>query len=83
MRTVPEAADAELLPYRSVSAALDAVRRGEVSAALVPLENSVGGGVASTIDELSTGELLHIEREVLLDVGFALAVRPGHVSRRR
>jgi prephenate dehydratase len=77
LRTMPEAADAELLPYRSVSAALDAVRRGEVSAALVPLENSVGGGVASTIDELSTGDLLHIEREVLLDVGFALAVRPG------
>src|SRR5580704_3793592 len=77
LRTIPEAADAELLPYRSVSAALDAVRRGEVSAALVPLENSVGGGVASTIDELSTGELLHISREVLLEVGFALAVRPG------
>lgn len=77
LRTVQAAADAELLPYRSVSAALDAVRRGEVNAALVPLENSVGGGVASTIDELSTGELLHITREVLLDVGFALAVRPG------
>ncbi|HEY5200024.1 MAG TPA: prephenate dehydratase [Acidothermaceae bacterium] len=77
LRTIPAAADAELLPYRSVSAALDAVRRGEVNAALVPLENSVGGGVASTIDELSTGELLHISREVLLDVGFALAVRPG------
>jgi prephenate dehydratase len=77
LRTIPEAAGAELLPYRSVSAALDAVRRGEVNAALVPLENSVGGGVASTIDELSTGELLHITREVLLDVGFALAVRPG------
>jgi len=77
LRTIPAAADAELLPYRSVSAALDAVRHGEVNAALVPLENSVGGGVASTIDELSTGELLHISREVLLDVGFALAVRPG------
>jgi prephenate dehydratase len=77
LRTIPAAAGAELLPYRSVSAALDAVRRREVNAALVPLENSVGGGVASTIDELSTGELLHISREVLLDVGFALAVRPG------
>ncbi len=77
LRTIPAAAGAELLPYRSVSAALDAVRRREVNAALVPLENSVGGGVASTIDELSTGELLHISSEVLLDVGFALAVRPG------
>jgi len=77
LRTIPGAAAAQLLPFRSVSAALDAVRRGEVDAALVPLENSVGGGVATTIDELSTGELLHISREVLLDVGFALAVRQG------
>ncbi|MDQ1465010.1 MAG: prephenate dehydratase [Actinomycetota bacterium] len=77
LRTIPAAANAELLPCRSVSAALDAVRRGDADAALVPLENSVGGGVASTIDELSTGELLHITREVLLDVGFALAVRAG------
>jgi len=80
LRTLPEAADARLLPCRSVSVALDAVRRGDADAALVPLENSVGGGVASTIDELSTGELLHITREVLLEVGFAFAVRPG-VSR--
>jgi prephenate dehydratase len=75
--TVPNAADGELVPCRSVSAALDAVRRGDADAALVPLENSVGGGVQSTIDELSTGALLHIVREVLLDVGFALVVRPG------
>ena len=77
LRTIPAAVGADLQPYRSVPAALDAVRRGEAHAALVPLENSVGGGVASTIDELSTGELLHISSEVLLDVGFALAVRPG------
>ena len=77
LRTIPGAEAAQLLPFRSVSAALDVVRRGEVDAALVPLENSVGGGVDSTIDELSTGELLHISREVLLDVGFALAVRQG------
>ena len=77
LRTVPDAADAELLPCRSVSVALDAVRNGNADAALVPLENSVGGGVASTIDELSSGELLHITREVLLAVGFTFAVRPG------
>jgi prephenate dehydratase len=77
LRTIPEAREASLLPCRSVSVALDAVRRGSADAALVPLENSVGGGVASTIDELSTGELLHITREVLLEVGFTLAARPG------
>jgi prephenate dehydratase len=77
LRTIPEAGDATLVACRSVSVALDAVRTGAADAALVPLENSVGGGVASTIDELSTGDLLHITREVLLDVGFAFATRPG------
>lgn len=77
LRTLPETDDAELLPCRSVSVALDLVRRGDADAALAPLENSVGGGVASTIDELSSGELLHITREVLLEVGFTLAARPG------
>ncbi|MBX6370642.1 MAG: prephenate dehydratase [Acidothermus sp.] len=76
LRTLPEAETAELIPYRSVATALDAVRRGEADAALVPLENSVGGAVDSTIDELSSGELLHITREVLLDVGFAFALGP-------
>ena len=79
LRTLPEAAgdDAVLLPCRSVSVALDVVRRGDADAALAPLENSVGGGVASTIDELSTGPLLQMAREVLLEDGFTFALRPG------
>jgi prephenate dehydratase len=61
----------------SVADALDAVRRGEVAAALVPLENSVEGSVAETLDELATGEPLQIVREVQLSVSFALLGRPG------
>jgi prephenate dehydratase len=60
-----------------VADSLDAVRRGEVIAALVPLENSVEGSVAETLDELASGEPLQIVREVLLQVSFALLVRPG------
>jgi prephenate dehydratase len=41
LRTLPAAANAERIPCVSVADALDAVRRGEVSAALVPLENSI------------------------------------------
>jgi prephenate dehydratase len=77
LHTIPETNGAQLVACRSVSVALDTVRRGDADAALVPLENSVGGGVASTIDELSTGELLHIRREVLLGVGFTFAARAG------
>ncbi|MFE3825209.1 prephenate dehydratase [Streptomyces sp. NPDC059092] len=77
LRTLPEAATRELVPMVSVPAALDAVRSGEAAAALVPIENSVEGGVTSTLDELAGGEPLMIYREVLLPISFALLVRPG------
>lgn len=77
LRTLPEAATRELVPMVSVPAALDAVRSGEAAAALVPIENSVEGGVTATLDELATGAPLMIYREVLLRIAFALLVRPG------
>lgn len=77
LRTLPEAATRELVPMVSVPAALDAVRSGEAAAALVPIENSVEGGVTTTLDELAGGEPLMIYREVLLPIAFALLVRPG------
>ncbi|MFG2284796.1 prephenate dehydratase [Streptomyces sp. NPDC048595] len=77
LRGLPEAATRELVPMVSVPAALDAVRAGEAAAALVPIENSVEGGVTTTLDELAAGEPLMIYREVLLPIAFALLVRPG------
>ncbi|MBO1336722.1 prephenate dehydratase [Streptomyces sp. VRA16 Mangrove soil] len=77
LRTLPEAATRELVPMVSVPAALDAVRGGEAEAAFVPIENSVEGGITTTLDELVAGEPLMIYREVLLDITFALLVRPG------
>src|SRR4051794_20197246 len=77
LRTVRLAPDAELVPYASVPAALDAVRAGEAAAAMVPIENSVEGAVPATLDELATGEPLVVTREVLLPVRFALMARPG------
>ena len=77
LRTVPAAASADLEPQPTVAAALEAVRRGEVDAALVPLENSVEGAVSATLDDLALGEPLVITREVLLPVRFVLAARAG------
>ena len=42
-----------LIPYANVTAALDAVRVGKAHFALVPIENSVEGVVARTLDELA------------------------------
>jgi prephenate dehydratase len=77
LRSLPAAQGVERVPCVSVADALDAVRRGDVAAALVPLENSVEGSVSETLDELATGEPLQIVREVQLTVSFALLVRPG------
>jgi prephenate dehydratase len=63
------------VPYPSVLAVLDAVRRGETEAGLVPIENSVEGGVSATLDSLASGQTLMIGREVLLPVQFNLYAR--------
>ncbi|GAT69027.1 prephenate dehydratase [Planomonospora sphaerica] len=71
------APEAERLPSANVSAALDAARRGEADGAVVPLENSIEGGIATTLDELARSEPLLITAELLLPVEFSLLARPG------
>lgn len=66
-----------LIPYANVTAALNAVRSGDAQFALVPIENSVEGVVARTLDELATGDPLTIAGEVTLPVAFALMAKPG------
>jgi prephenate dehydratase len=64
-------------PMATVDAALAAVRSREADAAMVPIENSVEGGVAATLDALANGTPLRVVREVLVPVTFVLAARPG------
>ncbi|GAA0563026.1 prephenate dehydratase [Paractinoplanes ferrugineus] len=75
LRTIPAAEHGLRTPARSVPEALEAVRSGDADAALVPLENSVGGAIPVTLDELATGSPLMITREVVLPVEFVLAAR--------
>jgi len=65
------------VPAVNVTAALDAVRSGTADYAIVPIENSVEGVVARTLDELASGEPLLIIGESILSVSFALMVKPG------
>ena len=69
----------DAVPFRTVAQALDAVRAGEVEAAMVPIENSVEGGVSATLDNLADPDAapLQIIHEVLVNVRFNLCVRPG------
>jgi prephenate dehydratase len=73
--TIPAAVQGIRTPARSVPEALDAVRAGEADAALVPWENSIGGAVGVTLDELVDGDPLVITRDVVIPVEFALASR--------
>ncbi|MDR6988675.1 prephenate dehydratase [Paenarthrobacter nitroguajacolicus] len=74
---VPGAADATRIPCTNVNTALDRVRVGEADAAMVPIENSVEGGVTATLDAIATGQELRIIREALVPITFVLVARPG------
>lgn len=70
-------AASQLDPKVSVPVALEAVRTGEADLAVVPIENSIEGGVNATIDALSEGSPLVIVAETIVQISFVLAVRPG------
>ena len=53
----------ELVPFQSVLAELDAVRSGEVDAAVIAYENSVEGSVTISLDGLSAKDPLVIVGE--------------------
>lgn len=69
--------DAVLLPMTSAPQALAAVRNGQADRAVVPIENSIEGGVNATLDALAHGQPLVIVGEMHVSVVFQLAVRPG------
>ncbi|MDQ0754626.1 prephenate dehydratase [Arthrobacter sp. B3I4] len=74
---VPGAGEATRVPASNVNTALDKVRDGSADAAMVPIENSVEGGVTATLDAIATGPELRILREALVPISFVLVVRPG------
>lgn len=72
------------LPVASVPAALAAVRDGRAASAVVPIENSVEGGVTATLDALADGAELRIRAEMLVPIRFALvSLRPMELSQVR
>ncbi|WAL39832.1 prephenate dehydratase [Brevibacterium sp. BRM-1] len=67
---------AQRVPMRNAEAAFAALAAGELDGAVVPIENSVEGGVPATLDALSH-HTMQICAETLVDVRFVVAVRPG------
>jgi prephenate dehydratase len=65
------------VPVATTPAALDEVRQGSADYACVPIENSIEGGVAPTLDNLAIGSPLQIFAETALDVAFSIVTTVG------
>lgn len=71
------AGDGDRIAYVSVDAALAALRAGDLEAAMVPIENSVEGGVSATLDALASGDPLVVVAEQVIPITFVLAAPAG------
>ena len=69
--------DSELHPVASVTEAMDAVLAGQADRAVVPIENSIEGGVSATSDALAVMPGVQIFGEYLVPVRFDLMAKPG------
>lgn len=67
----------ERVPAPSQGAAVELVRTGDVDGAVVPIESSVEGSIAPTLDALAVGPRLQIIAETDLDVAFTIVGRAG------
>ncbi len=74
---VPEARGHEWRPVHNVGEALADVLEGRSDAAMIAIENSIEGGVSTTLDALATQPGLRIVGEYLVSVNFVLVAAPG------
>ncbi|WP_456279355.1 prephenate dehydratase [Bacillus sp. AK128] len=68
------------IPYTSIHGCLDAVKNGDVSFGVVPLENTIEGSVTNTLDYLIHDHPLTIIGEIVVPIQQHLMVHPDHVE---
>lgn len=77
---VASSTEVEAMPFPTERETILAAGAGTVDAALVPIENSLEGGVNATLDTLAlddAGARVRIVGEEVLPISLALIVRPG------
>lgn len=74
---VAEAKGQNWHPVNHVQEAIDLVVSKKAYRAIVPVENSVDGGVSATLDALATASNVRIYGEYLVQISFDLVARPG------
>lgn len=68
----PIPTEAQLFPYGSIPQTLQAVVNQEADLAVVPVENSIQGSVAVTLDTIWALENLHIQKALVLPIQHVL-----------
>jgi prephenate dehydratase len=74
---VAEAKGQNWQPVSHVQEAIDLVVSKKAYRAIVPVENSIEGGVSATLDALAASENIRIYGEYLVPISFDLVARPG------
>jgi prephenate dehydratase len=74
---VKESKNAKKIAVNHVAEAIELVISGKAKRAIIPVENSIEGGVSATLDALAGTELIRIYGEYLVPVSFNLVARPG------
>jgi prephenate dehydratase len=74
---VKEAKNAKKISVNHVAEAIELVISGKAKRAIIPVENSIEGGVSATLDALAGTDKIRIYGEYLVPVSFNLVARPG------
>ena len=74
---VKAAKNSKTIPVSTVIEAIEAVLSGKATRAIVPVENSIEGGVSATLDALANTTNIRIFGEYLVPVTFNLVAAPG------
>jgi len=74
---IKQAKSAKQVPVNHVAEAIELVLSRKVDRAVIPVENSIEGGVSATLDALADTENIRIYGEYLVPVTFNLVARPG------
>ena len=74
---VPGSGEVQPVPAPDPGSALRELRGGGVDYACLPIENSIEGSILQTLDSLAVGAPLQVFAELILEVAFSIAVRPG------
>ncbi|WP_246941517.1 prephenate dehydratase [Bacillus pinisoli] len=67
------------IPFASIHGCLDAVKNGDVSFGVVPLENTIEGSVTPTLDYLIHDHPLTIVGEIVVPIQQHFMVHPSHI----